>query len=205
MGPANYFLEIGTPTQLRAVALNQNGDSVAATIRWRTPDTTVTLDSVTGIVTARLAAGTARVQAAVFGTDTIASSLGGLTFNLTAHADTLVLVSADSIDVARDTVGTPLRVRLAAGAAATTGVGGRPVSFRVIDPAPADSPAVAFSSSRVADSIPTDGTGAAAATVRGVKGRAVPDRAVVEIDAYRASGAAIPGSRRRIVIRFRHQ
>ncbi len=204
VGPANFFLEIGTPTQLKAVALNQAGDSVAADFRWRTPDTTVTLDSLQGIITARLAAGTARVQLGVFGKDTIATSFAGLTFTLTAHADTLILVSADSVDVPKDTTGTPIRIQLAGGVL-RTGVTGRPVSFRVIDPAPADTPAVAFTSGRVKDSLSTDGTGVTSSTVRGVKGRPVPDRAVVEINAYRASGVPIPGSGRRVVIRFRHQ
>ena len=82
---------------------------------------------------------------------------------------------------------------------------GRPVTFRIIDPVPADSPAVAFPSGRVADSLTTGANGIATGTIRGVTGRAVPDRAVVEINARRASGELIPGSGLRIVIRFRHQ
>ena len=204
IGPANFFLELGTPTQLKAVALDQTGDSIAADFRWRTPDTTVTLDSLKGIITARLNAGTARVQVGVFGKDTIATSIAGLTFTLTARADTLILSSADSVDVPKDETGTAILIKLAGGAT-LTGIAGRPVSFRVIDPAPADTPSVAFSSGRVRDSLATDGTGATSSTVHGVKGRPVPDRAVVEINAYRASGLPIPGSGRRVVIRFRHQ
>ena len=204
VGPANTFLELGTPTQLTAVALNRNGDTVAANFRWRTPDSTVTLDSLQGIITARLAAGSARVQVGVFGKDTIVTSLGGLSFTLTARADTVVLLSADSVDVPKDLVGSPIRLKLTGGAAQTGGAG-RPVSLRIIDPAPADSPAVTFASGRVADSLTTDATGSTGSTVRGVAGRPVPDRAVVEINAYRASGLPIPGSRRRVVIRFLHQ
>jgi hypothetical protein len=56
---------IGHADTLRARALNISGDSVAAAIYWRTPDTAfVTLDSVHGIIAGKTV-GTARVQASV--------------------------------------------------------------------------------------------------------------------------------------------
>lgn len=164
----------------------------------------MTLDSLTGLITARYAAGSARVQVGIFGKDTIVTSFSGLSFTLTARADTLILVSADSIDVPKDAIGTPINLKLSGGLT-LTGVAGRPVSLRIVDPAPADSPAVTFASGRVSDSLTTSAAGTTGSTIRGVSGRAVPDRAIVEINAYRASGRPIPGSRRRVVIRFRHQ
>lgn len=51
---------------LRARALNQAGDSVAADIRWFTIDTlTISVDAVTGLVTPLAETGTGRVQAGV--------------------------------------------------------------------------------------------------------------------------------------------
>lgn len=60
------MLEQGVPVTLRAVALNQAGDSIPSVIRWRTADTAALfLDSLTGVVEGRLPTGTAQVQAAV--------------------------------------------------------------------------------------------------------------------------------------------
>jgi hypothetical protein len=61
--PSPLTLEEGQSLQLTARALDQNGEVVAADIRWRTPDETVTVDEVTGVVTAVAASGTGRVQA----------------------------------------------------------------------------------------------------------------------------------------------
>ncbi|MES2124756.1 MAG: hypothetical protein V4503_08745 [Gemmatimonadota bacterium] len=59
-------LKLGESLTLQARALSQQGDSVAADVRWLTPDTTaVALDSITGVVRALVGTGTARVQAHV--------------------------------------------------------------------------------------------------------------------------------------------
>jgi hypothetical protein len=65
--PDSLFLYPGSSLTLRARALNLNGDSVAATILWRTPDTAlVTVDATSGLVTSRSdTGGIARVQASV--------------------------------------------------------------------------------------------------------------------------------------------
>ena len=205
--PTNLYLEKSLSITLHAVARNSAGDSVDADVVWRTPDTTVTLDSAHGTITALQDAGTARVQVAVFGQDTLATKIDALLFTLTPKADTLLLTGADSLTATVDTLGTaPLGVRLMGGTPLTA-VRGRPITFRIIDPAPADSPRVVFSSNRIVDSAVTTTTGSPAVSpsVRGVRGRTAPDRAVVEINAYRANGALIPGSRRRVVIRFLHQ
>ena len=59
-------LHQGQQAILRARALDQQGDSVPALIRWYTADTaSLTLDSLSGIVVARKPSGSAKVQAAV--------------------------------------------------------------------------------------------------------------------------------------------
>jgi hypothetical protein len=72
--PDSLFLYPDSSLTLRAVAFDLNGDSVAAPVRWRTPDTTlVTVDSASGVVTSRLdTVAQARVQAS---TGTLLSSI----------------------------------------------------------------------------------------------------------------------------------
>lgn len=191
---------------LDAVARNAAGEAVDVgdRLRWLTPDTTVALDSATGLVTPRAATGTARIQVGIFGIDTVVTAPSSLVLTLTAKADTLLLLSPDSVEILRDRFDTaPIQLRLDGGSPLVPVVG-RPVTFRVIEPAPSDSPAVVFASGRAADSLTTTTTGVTA-TVRGAPGRPIPDRAVIEINAWRATGAAIPGSGRRVVVRFRHQ
>jgi hypothetical protein len=63
-GPVS--LPLGEQVILRARALDINGDSIPALIRWRTADTAlVVLDSLSGIIQGRATSGQARVQAAV--------------------------------------------------------------------------------------------------------------------------------------------
>ena len=65
-GLTNLPLTVGQSLTLHARALDIQGDSVAADLFWRTPDTAlVTLDTVRGVVFARTNTGIARVQARV--------------------------------------------------------------------------------------------------------------------------------------------
>jgi hypothetical protein len=64
--PDSLVLYPDSSLALRAVALNLNGDSVAATILWRTPDTALVTVDGSGVVTSKLdTAASARVQASV--------------------------------------------------------------------------------------------------------------------------------------------
>lgn len=202
--PTNFYLEKGQSVLIRAVARNRDGDSVAAEFRWRSPDTTIAVDSALGIVTGLTDVGTARVQAALFGSDTLLSILDSLTFTLTAMADTGFSTTPDSITISVDTVATSIAFTLEGGTPRQP-VAGRPVTFIIVDPAPADTPVVMFLSGRARDSTLTSAAGVATLTVRGRSGKTIPDRAVVEINAYRAAGALIPGSGQRVVVRFLHQ
>lgn len=63
--PDTLTVTIGHPVTLHARALDIHGDSVAAEIFWRTPDTAfVSLDSVRGVLAGK-SVGSARVQARV--------------------------------------------------------------------------------------------------------------------------------------------
>jgi hypothetical protein len=207
--PVNFYLEQGRPLTLTAVARNASGDSVAANIVWRTPDTTIAVDSTSGTITGLYPIGRGRVQVAVLGSDAFASGIENLAFTLTAPADTLLLTGPDSVTANIDSVGTQITGLVLQGGTPLVGVLGRPVSFTIVDPAGVDSPTVVLTSSfslRVRDSTFTDLNGLAGSlTVLAARGKHPPDRVVVQADALHPSGALIPGSGRRFVVRFLHQ
>jgi len=82
--PAKSTLVLGDTLTLRASALDRSGDPLDVAISWRTPDTTITLNATTGLVTA-VAAGTGRAQA-VIGKDELVSDFIVLTVKDTATA-----------------------------------------------------------------------------------------------------------------------
>lgn len=63
--PASLVLESGSTVQLEARALDRQGQEVVAEIRWRTPDESLAVDSVSGLVTGIAESGVGRVQATV--------------------------------------------------------------------------------------------------------------------------------------------
>ncbi len=63
--PLAVTLRQGESFVLIARALDSDGNVVDAPIRWSTADTTITVDSVGGVVTALQGSGTGAVQAAV--------------------------------------------------------------------------------------------------------------------------------------------
>jgi uncharacterized protein YjdB len=65
--PPSTTVAVGDTIQFTARTLDKSGAPVQATIRWRTPDTTISVIAETGQVVGRFA-GTARVQA-VTGTE----------------------------------------------------------------------------------------------------------------------------------------
>jgi hypothetical protein len=79
--PATLTLAAGDSVQLIAAARDSQGEEITADIRWATPDTTLTVDSITGLVVAIDSSGTGRVQAAI---GNLHSSF--LTFQLTPQA-----------------------------------------------------------------------------------------------------------------------
>jgi len=65
--PPSTTVAVGDTIQFTARTLDRSGAPVEATVRWRTPDTTISVIAETGQVVGRFA-GTARVQA-VTGTE----------------------------------------------------------------------------------------------------------------------------------------
>lgn len=199
----NPFLEPGVPLQLRGVARNSAGDSVDIPIVWRASDTTlVRLDSLTGVIEAKAVTGTVQVQASTRGKSPIVTDPFALTFTLTAKAESLQVV-LDSLDVLTDaTTSPPLQAMLFGIDAAP--VAGRPVQFRIIEPAygTGDTPGVQFSTFRIADSTQTSTLGIASMFLTRVTDQPTPARVVVEVRAFHATGAPILGSGQQIVVRF---
>lgn len=77
--PRDLSLAPGESATLSARAFDRKGVEVTAAITWATPDTTITVDEATGVVTGVTATGTGRVQASV---GTLRSNL--ITFTLVA-------------------------------------------------------------------------------------------------------------------------
>lgn len=64
VNPASLALAESASVTLTARALDADGDEVAVAIAWSTPDTTIAVTDA-GVVTALVASGTGRVQAAI--------------------------------------------------------------------------------------------------------------------------------------------
>ena len=204
--PVPAQVEVGDTFQLSARALDRNGDSVAAPIRWRTADPiNIAIDSVTGRVTGLVAGTTGRVQV----TD------GSLTSDLITLT---VVARADTVEVPEDTVvvtsaaitSPPLAARVAArDAAAPTGyigVSGRAMIFEIVEPVFGDPAArtVEITGDGVVDTVVTgaDGFPSVPMTLSRITGITAPQHALVEVRVFRRSGALVPGSGQRFVVRF---
>jgi hypothetical protein len=192
--PSPAVLEIGETIQLSARPLDKNGDSVAATVIWRSPDTTVSVDSITGLVIGNVA-GTARVQASV---GSLSSDLVSLT--VLARADTLAIVGDSSFTLTGDSlISPPLATILqsfTAGALAD-----RPVIYEITTPT-ADT-AVTLTGGVLSDTVQTGSDGTVTSetlTLNSAKVR--PDSTIVTVRANRTHGEPVPGSGQRFIVRF---
>jgi Bacterial Ig-like domain (group 2) len=194
--PTVSTLEIGETVQLKAVALNKDGQAVDVPITWRTPDTTVTVDG-TGLVTA-VKPGTGQVQASA---GPLTSELVG--FTILAQADTLIIVgdSIVSVPAVPGTTG-PLVVRLETFGPPPGPLASRPVVYQITGPSEALT-SVVLPGGVVIDTLQTgaDGT-VSTATLSLVAGATAPDSAIVEVRASRAQGALVPGSGQRFIVRY---
>lgn len=70
--PSTTTIQVGDSLQFEARTLDQAGNPLEVLVRWRTPDTTITVGDTTGLVIG-VFAGTGRVQAVV-GDDELVSS-----------------------------------------------------------------------------------------------------------------------------------
>jgi hypothetical protein len=192
--PDPPVIEIGETLQLSARPLDKDGDSVAATVIWRTPDTTATVDSTTGLVTG-VAAGTARVQATV---GSLASDLVSLT--VLTPADTLTIVGDSIFTLFGDSlVSPPLVTSLQS---FTTGtLSDRPVIYQITTPTP--DTAVTLTGGVLSDTVQTASDGTITSVILSLDPFKVrPDSTVIEVLANRTHGTPVPGSGQRFIVRF---
>ena len=191
-------VEVGDTAVFGARALNQKGDSVAATFIWQTADTaTVFLDSITGRVAGKVP-GTARVQAR---TGSLFSDL--VTVTVVPAADTLVIVPPDSARLApADTSSAPLVSEIDT-TNPTGPLAGRRIIYEIVQFFPATD-TVSLNGGLLSLGVTTGASGQPASTVyvRALPGQDRPDSVFVEIRSYRPSGALIPGSGQHFIVRF---
>jgi hypothetical protein len=193
--PSPAVVEVGDTITLRARVLDQAGDSIAATIRWRTPDSTVSVDSLTGRFTGDSAGKSGRVQA-ISGT-----LVGPLTqFTVRTRADTVIVAAtAESLLVlTTDTASAPLLPTVADSLGAASS--GHFLALTIIAPSPAGA---RLSGDVVADTTTTGSDGHPATPVRVRKAGVVSgDSVIVQIQARRFGGSIIPGSGQKIRVFF---
>ena len=201
--PTVTQLEIGDSIQMQGQALDQDGNVVPDSgLWWSTPDTTVRVDSLLGWVFPLEPNFTGRVIARA---GTLVSN--PTTFSFTPRADTLSLASAEDVTVpSGGTSSGPIDVRLESFDPIGP-LAGRPIIFEVIEPVFGDplDRSVELSTGVLLDTVTTGSTGGPSPPVelRLVEGQPVPDSAVVEIRSFRARGStAVPGSGRRVIVRF---
>lgn len=201
--PPGSAVEVGDTVTYSAVALNRNGDPIAATIRWSTPDTaTLAVDSLSGVALGKKP-GQGRVQAT---SDGLVSPLNILT--VFASPDTLILVPPDTVtlDTLTSTTTAPLVARLESFNPVGP-IAGRVIIYEVIEPVFANvaDRTVEFGTGALADTATTDANGEPVdpVTLARIPGIAPPDSAIVAIRATRyKDNQPVPGSGQRWIIRF---
>lgn len=193
--PSLAAVDIDDTIVLRARLVDQAGDSIGGTIKWRTPDTTIGVDSVTGAIWG-IFTGVGRVQAI---SGTLVSPL--INFTVRAAADTIIVsVAAESllVTIATDTATTPLGAKIAQ--ANGTGLQSRTIIYTLIAPTPVG---IRLTGDVVADTLTTGPDGLASPVIRVRDATAVADdSAFVEVRGRRPSGKLIPGSGQVIRVYF---
>lgn len=192
--PDSTRIAVGDSLQLFAVALDQNGDSTDAQILWRTGDSTITVDSLTGWVTGALP-GNGRAQAF---SGTLVSD--PVSFTVVVRPDTLIIVGpVDDTIPAGTTTSQPLVVRVE-----TTQPPGPASGVAVIYtlvPFGAALPPVQFANGAAVDTATSGADGTASLTV-GLIGTPPPDSVAVTVQSARSNGTPVPGSGQQFLVRF---
>jgi hypothetical protein len=192
--PSSDSLEVAETVQLSALPLNKDGDSVAATVIWRTPDTTASVDSLSGLVTG-IAPGTARFQA----------SVGSLTSDLISlivltPADTLAIVGDSIFTLIGDSVVTP-PLMVSVQSFTTGALSDRPVIYEITTPTP--DTAVTLTGGVLSDTVRTGSDGIVNTVSLSLNPAKIrPDSTIIQVRANRTHGAPIPGSGQRFIVRF---
>jgi len=195
--PAAPALEVGEQIQLSARALDVDGETVDATILWRSSDAALSVDA-TGLVTG-VEQGSGDVQAVV-------GSLTSERISLTvlAPADTLIIVG-DSVFVLPVGADPPAIANLMVRLESRSPVGpvaSRPVIYEITQPVAGTTPVVQLAGGVQSDTLLTSADGTAAIALSEVTGQTPPDTAIVEVRANRTRGSAVPGSGQRFIVLF---
>lgn len=199
--PSPAEIEVDQTVQLQAAVRSGSGDSLDVPVIWLGLDSTLAVDSTSGLITGRFT-GSGRLVARA--TDLYSSIV---TFAVLARVDTVIQVSADTQTVAAaDSLSKELTVRLEGGAPAAP-VGGRRIVYDIVSPVFSDTAArtVEFQSGGLQARPTTTSTGGPlpAPKLRRIAGRVAPDSATVVVNVYRpAGGGTVPGSGQRFTVRF---
>ncbi len=205
LAPLNPSVEVGDTLHFSARALDRDGNVVpTAPIVWRTPDTTLAVDMVAGVVTGLIGPATGRVQAQ---TGNLASNF--VTVTIQARPDTLILEEPDTLRIATgiDTSPPLMTLLVSYSSGDTAAVAGGTIIYEIIEPVfptPADR-TVELPGGVVLDTVTTgsDGRPSPEVTLSRVTGMTQPDSAVVEIRAFRTRGTIpVPGSGQRFIVRI---
>jgi hypothetical protein len=188
--PVPPVVEQNDTLQLRARALDINGDSIAATIVWRAADSTLLMVDSSGLVTSTFTTGTGRVQAVA---GKLYSSLTQLTIR--PRSDTLALTSALTDTVPSTDTASAMLGSSVLSFSPTGGVLDNRVLYEVIDTVAALG-TVRFAGGGLSQRIATLASGDVPTTVslRKVPGTTPPDTVLVRVSASRPSGTPVPGS-----------
>lgn len=193
-------IEVGDTIALQAVALDRNGQPVAAEIGWRSPDTTLTIEPEGPRAIGRFP-GPGRIQAV---SGTLASGLSQLT--VAPRVDTVAIPGPTELIVAPEAPASEPLVALLQTFTPAGPVSGRPIIYEIVEPVFPD-PAtrtVELTGGVLLDTLTTDATGGPATpvAVQRVAGAVVPESVVVEVRAFRKDVIPVPGSGQRFIVRF---
>ncbi|MGD0484422.1 MAG: hypothetical protein ABSB58_07185 [Gemmatimonadales bacterium] len=202
--PESPFVEVGDTLRLQVRLFDRGGDSIAATdVRLAVIDTAfLAVDSADLAVIGRAPSAAARVVA-------LAGNLRSDPFSIqvpAGHADSLALAGpAATTLLPADSVSGALVVSLidlTTPPDSVAPLSGRPVRFVIVQPAfRPDTATVGLADDSLAQTVLTDATGTARATLRRRHGTQ-PDSVVVQAVARRSSGAPLRGSPVQFVVRF---
>ena len=194
--PEILTLETGETLALSATALDKDGNPIAADVAWSAPDTTLTVDPATGVITG-VSPGPGRVQAFV---GQLASSL--VQFTVIARADTLIVTDSVFTVAPGVLASAPLVAHLQSHNP-TAVLPERPVVYAVTSPPDVGPHTVELPGGVLTDTVNTGTDGAVSSvTLNRVSSIAQPDTAIVEVRAFRTRGAPVPGSGQRFIVIF---
>lgn len=196
--PIPAVVDIGDTIQLHARVLDTNGDSIAAPIRWTTPDTNVHVDSITGKFWATSGT-TGHVQPR---SGSLIGPSPATTFTVQPHADTLIVTTAAEsllVTLATDTASLALSPKVAKSDA--TGIGDQTLILTLVAPTPAG---IHLSGNDSVRTVISSGTGEPGTPVRvRAAGAAANDTAFVQVQARLPSGKLVAGSGQIIRVFFK--